>query len=221
MVGALALIGGLILGKPLLSRDKARAKESQKTTEQLIASLDKQGASAAASVATIGAANNEAPDSPAKAFISREVPVALSQLPAPDPKALLEAEKRKVAVMEGRLEEADKLYGDVAKRAEKLQKERDEAIAEKRAADNALLEAAAAKAAAEQQRLIFLALAGSAIVVLIYVKVTHTSLPKMGEIMAAIRSGENPIQAIDRLTMPFLHAKINKYAKLATPTKDA
>lgn len=217
---AIVVVGaGFFVLKPLFSRDKKRAKESVQTTEQLIAAVNAQGASAAASVATIGAANVEAPDSPAKNFIAREVPVALSQLPAPDPKALIEAEKRKVAVMEGRLEEANKLYETVAKKAERLQSERDDAIAAKRASDQALVEAAAAKAAAEQQRrMMLLALVGVGAVAgfFWFYRISPSAL---GRIAADIRAGIPATHAFDAHTTPIVQRFVNRAARLATPSQ--
>jgi len=168
----IAGVGGFIALKPLFSGDKRRAKASQEATAALVVAVDNQAASAAASVATIGVANSMAPESPSKAFIGREVPAALAKLPAPDPAALLEAEKRRAAVMEGRLEEASRLYERESERASRLQQERDTAIAERRAVDLELSEAAA-RAAAEQQRLIIGAVAALAAGVAVWLRLTH------------------------------------------------
>src|SRR4051812_34278985 len=104
----LAIIAaGAFVAKPaLFPGDSARAADSSKATAKLEQVTEAQGASAAASVAKIGQANSAAPASPSRDFIAREVPVALSRLPPPDPAGLIEAERRRAAVMEGRADEA-------------------------------------------------------------------------------------------------------------------
>lgn len=221
VLAAIVLIGaGWFVVKPLFSRDKKRAQESVQTTENLVQAVDAQASAAAASVTAIGTANSMAPESPSRDFIAREVPAALSKLPSPDPKELLEAEKRRVAVMEGRLEEANKLYQHESERASKLQQERDTAIAEKRAADQALVEAAAFKAGAEQQRnilIVGLAAAGALAVFLWFSRISPASI---GKIAADIRGGEKPLIALDRHTSPWLHRQIRKHSKLNTEPSD-
>lgn len=206
---AVVLLGGGAWGiskTKWFSGDSRRAKTSTETTADLIAAKDKQGAVAAASVVKIGEANQAAPDSPAKAFIAREVPVALASLPAPDVQALIAAEQRKVAVMEGRLAEADRLYGDAMKRADEYQKEAQRAVAAKRAADLKLEQAAAETRGAEQQKFWFMCLAIAAFVLWAYVKITHISPGSLARAVADIRSGTgetNPaIQALDSATTP-------------------
>ena len=112
VIVALALLAGVAwFAKPsLFPGQSKRAAASTQATAAVEATTNAQGASAAASVAKIGEANAAAPASPARDFIGREVPMALSRLPAPDPQALLEAEKRRVDVMQGRLYEARRLY---------------------------------------------------------------------------------------------------------------
>lgn len=219
LIAALA-VGGFVALKPMFSRDKARARESAEATEQLVAATDAQAASAAASVAKIGEANTVAPQSPSRDFISREVPMALAKLPAPDPQALLEAERRRAAVMEGRYEEANRLYEKESKRAERLQQERDTALAERRAADTALIEAAAAKSGAERQRLIFIAVAVLAAGLWVFSYLSRVSPKSIGAMAADIRAGAKPIAALDAHTAPWLHGLINKHSRLSTPPAD-
>lgn len=214
----LALLGGglFVLKPKFLDGASNRADTSKATTAALDAATTAQGASAAASVAKIGEANAMAPASPAKDFIAREVPTALAKLPTPDPLALLEAEKRRVAVMEGRLTEAARLYETEAKRASQLQTERDAALAARRAADAAISEAAAAQLASERQSAVLIAvcvLLGGAWV---YARIFSITPKSMGDVAAAIRAGEDPIQAIDRATAPWLHPRIRAAAKMAT-----
>lgn len=188
------------------SRESKRAKTSTETTAELIAAKDKQAAVAAASIVKIGEANQAAPESPARAFIAREVPVALASLPTPDVQALIAAEQRKVAVMEGRLVEADRLYGDAMKRADEYQREAQRAIAAKRASDLALEQAAAQALGAEQQRFWFMLVSIAAGVLWAYTKLTHISPGSLARAVSDIRTGTgetNPaIVAIDSATTP-------------------
>lgn len=209
--------GGLFVLKPkFLDGGSKRAEASQQTTAAFDAATTAQGAAAAASVAKIGEANAMAPASPAKEFIAREVPAALAKLPTPDPMALLEAEKRRVAVMEGRLTEAARLYESESKRAAQLQSERDAALAARRAADLAISEAAAAQLASERKSAVLMVLCGLLAAAWIYARLFSITPKSLGDAMAGIRAGENPIQAVERVTAPWLHAHVHKAAKLAT-----
>ena len=214
----IALIGGGVwLAKPkFLHGDSRRAADSKATTSALVATASAQGAAAAASVAKIGEANAAAPASAAKEFIGREVPVALSRLPSPDPLELLEAEKRRAAVMEGRLDEARTRYEAAAKTSARLQTERDEALAAKHAADSALADAAAARLAAERQAALFIAACVLLALGLAYVKFFSITPASLGLAAAGIRAGEEPIAALSRVTAPWIHARVHRAAQLAT-----
>jgi hypothetical protein len=214
----LALVGGGIwLIKPKgLDGDSRRAATSRDTTAKLETATTAQGASAAASVAKIGEANAQAPASPSRDFIAREVPAALAKLPAPDPLALIEAEKRRAAVMEGRAQEAARLYESEAKRSAQLQSERDAALAARQTADNALAEAAAARLAAERQRTAAIAIASLLGALWIYAKLYSITPAALGDAAAGIRAGRNPIDEISRVTAPWLHQRIHRAARLAT-----
>jgi len=215
---ALVLLGGglFVLKPKFFSGDSKRAATSAATTAALETATTAQGASAAASVATIGRANAEAPASPAKDFIAREVPVALAKLPAPDPLELLSAEKRRSAVMEGRALEANRLYEGAAKHAAQLQTERDRALAARQHADTALQEAAAAQLAAERQANIFIAICVVLALGWAYTKFYSITPKSLGDLAAGFRSGENPIAALDRITPSWMHKSIRNAAKLAT-----
>lgn len=227
---AIVLLGGGAWG---LSKTKwfdgasRRAQTSTQTTDALVAAKDKQAAVAAASVVKIGEANAVAPDSPSKTFIGREVPVALASLPPADIEALIAAERRKVAVLEGRLVEADRLYGDAMKRADEYQQAAARAIAAKRASDLALQQAAAQALGAEQQAFWFMLLAGAAGVLYLWTKLSHVSPLSLSRAVAEIRTGNaetNPaIAALDGAITPFQQANTkamvwvrNKLAKLTT-----
>lgn len=217
IVVALAVVGLLAFAaKPsLFPGDSRRAAQSSKATARVEAAADAQGAAVAASVAKIGEANTEAPPSPARDFIAREVPVALSLLPAPDAERLIEAERRRAAVMEGRLEEARSLYAAAAKEGAELRKERDSAEAARRAADLALEQAAAAAHARTMQALALGGLAILALAAFIYAKVYGISTASAGRIAADIRAGSDPLRALDTHLAPRLHARVRRAAKLA------
>lgn len=166
LVVAFVGVGALWLSKPRkLDGESRRAAAGIEATAQLeaahkaeLAAKDAQAATAAASVAQIGVAAADVPASPAADFIRREVPVAAASLPKPDPAALLAAEQRRLAVMEGRLAEADRLYRGayadaqrLAERVAKVERERDEAQAARDAADRKIAEAAAANLALTRQ----------------------------------------------------------------------
>lgn len=153
---ALAVLGALgwFAAPKVFHGASRRAENSAQATQALEQATQAQGASAAASVAKIGEAAAMAPDSPAIDFIRQETPVALAKLPAPDAQALLDAERRRAAVMEGKFELAKSLYVQAFERAEKLQVERDRALEARRRADVALQEAAAAERASLIQAMV-------------------------------------------------------------------
>jgi len=215
---ALAILGaGAWFVKPsLFPGASKRAANSTQATAQLEQATNAQGASAAASVAKIGEANAAAPASPARDFIAREIPVALARLPTPDAIALIEAEKRRAAVMEGRLDEARRLYEASAKQAEKLQRERDEALAARRSADLALEQAAAAEHARTVQAIVAAGIALLAASAWLYARFYSISPATLGKVAADIRGGANPIAALDTHLAPWLHAKVRREAQLAT-----
>jgi hypothetical protein len=218
---ALLIAGASFIKLPSwLDRESRRARQSQQTTEELLQAQQKQGAAAAAGVVEIGTANSLAPESPSKDFIAREVPSVLSKLPAPDPAALLEAERRRIAVMEGRIEEANRLYGEEARRSERLARDLAQAIAAKHLSDQALLEAAAAKRAAEQQMRILIVVAVLLFLLFAYAKATSLGPRALGRVAADIRSGEKPIAALDYRVPDYLKDWVHKEAKLAMKLDD-
>ena len=227
---AIVLLGGGAWG---LSKTKwfdgasRRAATSTQTSETLIAAQQKQAAVAAASVVKIGEANAIAPDSPSKTFIGREVPVALASLPPADIEALIAAERRKAAVLEGRLVEADRLYGDAMKRADEYQQALARAISAKRASDLALQQAAAQELGAEQQAFWMMLLAGAAGVLYLWTKLSHVSPLSLSRAVAEIRTGDSEpnasIASLDGAITPFQQANVammhwarNKLSKLTT-----
>lgn len=218
---AIVLIGGGAIG---LSKtkwfhgDTKRANKATDTTTALVEATAKQGAVAAASVVKIGEANATAPESPEKSFIAREVPVALASLPKPDPEALLQAERRKVAVMEGRLAEASNLYGDALKRADQLERERAAALAAKLKADVELQRVAAERLGAEKQAFWAFCLVGAIALLYIYTKLSHLSPSALAEAVRDMKGGAgeaNPaVAALDGVTTRFQQSIIRTINKL-------
>lgn len=224
VIVVLALLGGggLWLAKPAwFGGASKRAAESTKATAELVAATDAQGASAAASVVKIGEANAAAPESPSRAFIGQEIPVALSRLPTPDAKALLEAERRRAAVMEGRLDEARRLYEAAAKNSALLQRERDEALAARRAADLAHEQAAAAEHARTVQLMGAGLIAFLLLAAWIYTRIYSVTPATLGQIAADVRAGVAPIAALNTHLAPRLHNRVRRAAKLATEPQDS
>lgn len=229
VVLALALGGaGFALIAPKFSGDNRRADQSAAATAQLntatdatIAAEQARSATAAASVVKIGEANAIAPESPARTFVAQEIPVALANLPAPDPAALLAAEKRKVAVLEGRLTEASALYATALTQAEQLQaraREAETALAtaraERAAVDQRLAEVAAARAAAARQRNLALLAAGIVAALWLWAKITHFSPLQIASTVRDIRDGVEPITALDTPANRLQQKLVNLLSKL-------
>lgn len=213
LVVALAGLGVFLFNPRSIHGESQRADASAKATSDLNAATNEllkaeksRSAEAAASVVKIGEANAGAPESPEKSFIAREVPVALANLAPPDQMALIEAERRKAAVLEGRLEEASRLYRDAYAQAAALQRERDLANAaleqariDRQKADQAILEAAAAHRAMQKQRNLFIVGVVVAGALWMWVKFTHFSPRQMADSVRDIRSKTyaDPVEAID------------------------
>lgn len=142
VIAVVALIGLAVAWfKPSLA--KSNAKEVDKVTNKVEEVQSSVDGKVSASVNQIGVANEMAPDSPSKNFIRKEVQLVTPLLPAPNLTELLEAEKRRLAVMEGRYAEADKLYREENKENKKLLAEREVVKAELAALKVELYEQAA------------------------------------------------------------------------------
>lgn len=196
---AVALVAaGVLVFKPrALHGDSKRADASVAASARVEAALTTPAAVAAASVAKIAEANSAAPASPSKDFIAREAPLALANLPPPDPQALLDAERRRAAVMEGQLTEARTLYDAALARADEANKEKVAALAARAKADANLETTAAARLAAEHEGNLYKLAGIAALVLYLYVKFTHFSPGSMATIVSDIRGGVSPITAID------------------------
>ena len=223
IVALVALTGSVLwIARPASMRGESkRAAASVNATAAVEKAVGKQEADASAGVAKIGEANAVAPDSPSKDFIAREVPLVLSKLPAPDPAALLEAERRRSAVMEGRAIEATTLYTKALETSAQLRKERDAALAQRRAVDSELAAAAAAHDALEQQRNIVVLIAVLGLVLYLYARFNSISFSTAGSILADVKSGSTVLQAFDTNLAPWHHAAVRKAVQLATPPSHA
>lgn len=127
---------------------KTNAAAAIVAAEKRTAAKEQIAANAAASVDAAHRVNTNQPHGPFTTFVDRELGVALKLLPPPDAVTALEVEKRRSAVLEGRVAEADKLYtkaateADVAKaEAARLKTEADAAKAKHEAAVAALVAA--------------------------------------------------------------------------------
>lgn len=229
LLGAALVALVLVAFKPkALDGESRRAKESKESTAQVITAtatadeaVKKRSAAAAASVVVIAEANSSAPASPEKDFIAREAPVALANLEAPDPKELLAARDRKIAVMEGQLAKADQLYGQALKRADQLVEDRDKALrdrdvafARRDEADRAVSEAAAAHLATTRQRNQAIIVAVAALALWLYTRWTRLSSGGLAAAVKDIRAGTDPIVAIDTATTPLQQWLTSTIAKL-------
>lgn len=240
IIAIVAICGVFFGGGALLLKSKRLDKESQRaargvettnnaiaTTKNVDAITNQRGAEAAAGVTSIIKANSLAPDSPAKDYIAREGANVLAKLPAADLIELLEAEKRRSAMMEGRAEQAEKLFAtanaDNIRKAAELAtaiSEREAAFEAKRLADEAITQAA------EVNRQLGLrsfyqkvALIGLAILLLIFVaafayaKLYGIGSGTLAQITTDIRAGTPAIQAIDTYISQGLQKRAANKAK--------
>lgn len=210
--------GGTWLFKPaLFPGESKRAADSAKTTERLISATDRQGATVAASLVKIAEANAETTPTPQKSFIAQESALALTLLPPANATALIEAERRKTAVLEGQVQEARRLYELAAKTAAQLQHERDDAISAKRSADDALQLAAAAHHAQTVQLVGVIAFAIVAIGLWLWAKWHGVGPAVLGRLKHDLQSGMDLHHAFDAAIPQRLYGKVAKHRKLAAP----
>ncbi len=212
--------GVLVLKPKSLDGESRRASASTSATAKVEETTQAQGASAAAGVVEIGLANSDAPDSLSKQFIGHEVPSVLSKLPAPDPVALLEAEKRRSAVMEGRIAEISSLYEKEAKKSASLQKDVANAKSDRKEVDLKLEQTAALHLGESRQKNILIAVSVILGVLYIYSRIYRISPTTIGNALADIRAGVNPVTALDTHLAPWLHPHVKKASQLATEPID-
>lgn len=234
---AVAGIAGVWALKPDLLPGTAahRAKKSTQATQRVEAATDKADAAikaqveeVAAGLTKIGEANATAPESPARDFIGMEVPFLLGVSPyKASPQALIAAERRRAAVMEGERDEARRLYQKEAERTEQLQRDRDRALAllatarlERERIDGELREAVAAEHVRTMQFIGAAVVAVLALAAWGYARLYSITPRSLGAIAADVRSGVNPIHALDTHLAPWLHSVVHREARLATPPQD-
>jgi hypothetical protein len=207
LVVALLGLGGWGLSKTKwFHRESKRAATSTETTAALVATTDERAAKAAAVLTKIGETNAEAPASPQQRVIARFVPIGLSLTGEPDPAFLLDLERLKVAELTGRLAQANALNTEILGDTARLRQDYARALAAKRASDLALEQAAAAARAAEQQAFWFMLLAGVAVVLYLWTKLSHVSPLSLSAFARDIRTGArepDAIAALDANTTPF------------------
>jgi hypothetical protein len=216
VVLAIALLGGAFLWfKPKAAHGESRrAAQSAETTADLNAAYVKREAVASAYVQKSGEVVGSLPESREKTFLEQANSIAKANLPAPDPMALLAAERLKNATLEGKLDVASKLYDSALKNSDKLNKELEQAKAAKQEADVKLGEAAAANLASERQRNRLIMIAGALGLLWLY---THFTRPSPGAIATAIndmKAGIPPVQALDGVTTRLEQFYVRLMAKL-------
>jgi hypothetical protein len=207
VVGALGW--GVTKVVPAFNGESRRAKEGQETTTALVQASDSIGAAQTASATVIGEAVADMPPSPNRSFVLNEVPIMLARGPSPDAKQLLAARDRRIAYLEGRLDEQAKLTKNALKEAGQLRADNARALAAKKASDDAITIAAAENVAANRTKLLFAALAAAALGLWLYTK--FTTLPKIDLARIANRArdtGGNILEALDAVVPDSWHEGI-------------
>lgn len=226
VVVVLAIAAGFMLPKPkFLSGESRRAEASQEATADLAKAIedlkkkeDEKGAKVAASLQQIGVANGQTADSPQKTFIDRELNFVSPLLPKPDYASLLAAERRRVAIAEGKLELADQLYARAAKdnqellrKVEKLEQNFQQALAQRRDVDLRLSEAAAAVRAREQVIGILFGVCVLVLALYVFAKINGVSLRSLAVTASDIRKGDDPVAALDRILSLSQQRKVSRW----------
>lgn len=228
-VVAIVAVVGWLGPKVLPSAFDKRTKQAEQSAdasaqvEQAVAkerdANTRQNAVVAASVVKIGEAASDAPASPWATFVQREATHVLPLLPAPDYKALYAAEARKRAVLEGKLELADKLYAADAKDKQRVLDENAKlrakiavAFAERREVDTELAESAAY--ARGKDAVIGVLFALAALCGVGWFIARKTSLPKLALAHMAnrARDGQTAMDVIDGVVPDTWHDEIEKLA---------
>ena len=219
-------LGFVTLKPKMLHGDSRRAAESTAATTELInankekeAVLKKKSAEAAASAEVMGSVVGSLPETPEKSFLTEENKVIRSKLEAPDSAALLEAEKRKVAVLSGQIDLARQLYGqafehakDLEARTIKAEARATKAETERSAVDLRLEQIAAERLGAERTSNRYLVAIGLLVVLYAYTKITHLSPGALAEAAKDIAGGVTGQQALDNVTTR-LQQKLSRFYK--------
>lgn len=208
-LGIIALIGAGSYGAihfGLFSGESKRAKVNNETTEKLLDTNATKDAKAGSVFQAIGNTNSRAPDSPQKRVIARFSLIGLSLTGAPDDGFLLELEKLEKAEIQGKLDQAEKINAVIMNDTAEMRRELARAIADKRASDVKIQQAADKDAARDGDEFILFCVAIAAAALWLYTKITHVSPGSLARIVSDIRSGTaetNPaLQSIDALTSP-------------------
>lgn len=233
VVLVLSLLGvGVFAFKPSwlpgASRRAAKSTEATAAVKDATAAVDKavraQGAAAAAIGVEIGVANRLAPDSPSKSYIERDLTLLASLLPPPDQSAQLAAQARRIAVMEGNLDEARRLYESNSKEISRLQKEKAAAEAARAAADAARqaadLEVEKAAAADHARSMQMWVIGGIALLFLfgwIYRGMYSVGPEAIAKIKRNVLDGEDANVAIDTWLGPRMFKRIKERVKQLAP----
>lgn len=234
VVLAVVAVGAWLFKPRKLDGESRRSDASAAASAQVeaavaaaIAAEQAKGATAAASLAQIGIAAADAPPSPQSAYIRREVAWLSPLLPAPDAGALLAAERRRLAVVEGRLDEAQRLYAAADKdrsallaRAAAAESATAQAFAARRAADTALAEAAAANLALARRSAQQWAAIGALVLLAGFLWLHGISPAKIGKALADIRAGRAPTDAFDTVLPEWIQSRVQRAARLAVPSTD-
>lgn len=101
----------------------SNAQAAFKAAEVRYVALSNQSSVAAAQVVSVIISNTNQASSKASELVGKEAALALGNLPAPDLKELLEAEKRRVAFFSGQAEESKRLYKIAEKQTETYKSE--------------------------------------------------------------------------------------------------
>lgn len=232
---ALVAIGAFTwLAKPFGTKETRAAQRSAEVSAEVEkrvaasnAAEQAKAATISASVQEIGRANAAAPESPSKTFIGRETSWLTPLMPAPDPTAQLAAERRRIAVMEGRLEEANLLYAtaeksraDLLARATKAEAATAAAFAARRQADQDLAVMAEVNLALERRSNLQWAALACAGILAAFLWLNGVSPAKIGRAIADIRAGNAPGEAFGNVLPEWMHARVQAAARLAAPSKD-
>jgi hypothetical protein len=221
IIAVLALlgVGTWFVAPKIFPGASKRAQTSVQTTQELVAAKDAPAAANAASLTVINRALASVPDSPSTRFIANEVPIMLARSPAPDPMELVAAEKRRVAFLEGQLDEQRRLTAVAMKGSVEQVARITKAELAKQASDQALVESAAAEHARTVQLAVAAIIALLAATGWVWLKFNSVSIPNIGKLAADLRSGADPIAALSSIVDVRLHDKVQGFAKQETPLK--
>lgn len=231
-IGVVVLITAVAAPKvaPKLFDGRTREAEASKDAsaeveKRLAAAVEgerKKGAVVAASLNQMGVAAGQLPESPQKTFLVREGAFTSALLPAPDPEALLESERRRIAILEGQLQLADKLYAraskdnaDLIADNAKLRVKVATALAERREADAALAESAAFQRGKDMAIAVLAAIVVLCVLGWIFARLNGLNVRTLGMMSADLRAGHNPQEVLDRYVPVRLWRSVKKERKRA------